>query len=228
MTTDPTADTTTGLQVGSLTHSYGKRVVLREVSLSLPAGTSAAVSGPSGSGKSTLLSCVLGLIKPTSGVVHVQGRPITTLSRKAMAKFRRTHIGMVFQHGELLPELSAQDNIAVAGLIGGLDRDQAYARSQALLEDLAVPSGSVRAADLSGGEYQRVALARALVNQPAVLLADEPTGALDADLRDQAAQQLFALPGATGCALLVVTHDPQVAQRADRQYLLEHGQLRSA
>jgi ABC-type lipoprotein export system ATPase subunit len=183
-----------------------------------------AIVGPSGSGKSTLLSCVLGLIAPRSGHITLLGTDLTSLSRRALAEHRRHNIGMIFQFGELIPELSPVDNVALAALLAGTHRKTAYRRAAELLHELGVTADGP-AAYLSGGERQRTAVARALVNAPALILADEPTGALDALNRAAVADLIFALPRVRNCCLVVVTHDHTIAQRADRTLALDEGRL---
>ncbi|MFG3284720.1 ABC transporter ATP-binding protein [Streptomyces sp. NPDC048111] len=191
--------------------------------LQVRAGNSAAVTGPSGSGKSTFLGCVLGLIRPSQGTVEVAGLDVARMRQRALERHRSQHIGVVFQFGELLPELTPVENVALAALLAGAPSQQAYEQAERLLRELGVPYSGVPTGQLSGGERQRAAVARALVNEPAVLLADEPTGALDAATRDSVAELLFEVPQRWGCALVVVTHDPEVAERAD-----VHVELRNA
>ncbi|NJP99336.1 ABC transporter ATP-binding protein [Streptomyces zingiberis] len=200
------------------------RVLLDEAELTVRAGESVAVTGASGSGKSTLLMCVLGLVRPAAGTVRVAGVDVTRLRPRRLARHRRAHVGAVFQFGELLPELTPVENVAVAALLAGVGRAEAFARAGELLSRLGV-AARVPTAELSGGERQRTAVARALVNRPSLLLADEPTGALDETNRDAVCELLFGLPARTGCGLLVVTHDPAVAARADRTVRLSGGRL---
>ncbi|MFB7472966.1 ABC transporter ATP-binding protein [Kitasatospora sp. NPDC056184] len=203
----------------------GGRSLFNGVELEVTRNESVAVSGASGSGKSTLLMCVLGLIRPDAGRVEVEGADLARLRGRALARYRSHHIGMVFQTGELLPELSPLENVALAALLGGRQREEAYRRAAHLLEELGVPNNDTRTAALSGGERQRTAVARALVNEPALLVADEPTAALDPDNRDSVCDLIFSLPKSRGCALVVVTHDKAVAAYADRQLVLDTGQL---
>ncbi|WP_329621918.1 ABC transporter ATP-binding protein [Streptomyces sp. NBC_01255] len=213
------------LEIEGLTHSLGTRELFTDLSLTLRAGESVAVTGPSGSGKSTLLSCVLGLIKPAAGSVKVTGTDIVGLRPGRLAIVRAEAIGMVFQFGELLPELSPLDNVMLAAMLARSRRDGARDRAQKLLDDLGVPQAAT-SEELSGGERQRTAVARALINEPALLLADEPTGALDTETRDRTAELLFDLPRRYACGLLVVTHDPGIAARADRTLRLDAGTLK--
>jgi ABC-type lipoprotein export system ATPase subunit len=209
------------LEIAGLRLAVGGRSLFDGLDLTLRAGESIAVTGPSGSGKSTLLSCVLGLSRPDSGTVRVVGTDIGGLRAGRLAALRARSIGMVFQFGELLPELSPLDNVVLAALLAR-NRANARARAQQLLDDLGVPRTGT-SQELSGGERQRTAMARALINEPALLLADEPTGALDPETRDRAADLLFNLPRQYSCGLLVVTHDRDVAARADRITRLSAG-----
>ncbi|MFI1867281.1 ABC transporter ATP-binding protein [Streptomyces jumonjinensis] len=212
------------LDVSDIAYSVADRALLSGAGLSLPSGSSASVMGPSGSGKSTLLMCLLGLIRPTAGTIAIAGTDITGLSAKALTAHRRKHMGMVFQFGELLPELTPVENVMLAALLSGEVADAARDRAESLLAELNVSTSAATGA-LSGGERQRVAVARALVNEPTVLLADEPTGSLDSEQREAVADLLFAMPRSHGCALVVVTHDAGVAARADVQLRLVDGRL---
>ncbi|QES49068.1 ABC transporter ATP-binding protein [Streptomyces venezuelae] len=224
---DTAADTRTVLEVTGLGHRIGGRTLFDGLHLSLCAGESIAVTGPSGSGKSTLLSCVLGLIAPDKGTITVTGTETTRLRTSQRARLRAQSIGMVFQFGELLPELSPLDNVVLAALLARRSRHDVRDRAQRLLDDLGVPRAAT-SQELSGGERQRTAVARALINEPALLLADEPTGALDTETRDRTAQLLFDLPRQYSCGLLLVTHDPGIAARADRTLHLTAGTLEPA
>jgi ABC-type lipoprotein export system ATPase subunit len=205
-------------------YGVAERRLLAGADLTVPAGRSVSVTGPSGSGKSTLLMCLMGLIRPASGRVEVMGEDLARLSSRALAAHRRRHIGMVFQFGELLPELTPVENVMIASLLAGAPADTARSRAQELLDGLGVPHRTATH-DLSGGERQRVAVARALVNTPELLLADEPTGSLDGEHREAVADLLFSTPREHGCALIVVTHDPAVASRADVRLHLHEGRL---
>ncbi|MFC0865447.1 ABC transporter ATP-binding protein [Sphaerimonospora cavernae] len=196
--------------------------------LAIRSGESVALQGPSGSGKTTLLNCIMGLTRPATGRVEVCGHNLSSLSARRLAAVRQQHVGMVFQFGELLSELSAIDNVAIAALLAGQRRNAAYEHAEGLLRELGVPSTATPAGMLSGGERQRTAVARALITNPALLLADEPTGALDYESRESVADLLFGLPGKHSCALLVVTHDDAVARRADRTFRLRQDRLLEA
>ncbi|URM92679.1 ABC transporter ATP-binding protein [Streptomyces sp. MRC013] len=213
------------LDVHGLSCRIGDRQLLESAEFDVAVGESVAVMGPSGSGKSTLLACLLGLVKPQEGTVSVAGTDITGLGRRELARHRRDHMGVVFQFGELLPELTPVENVALAALLASVPHTEAYAHAATLLKELGVPADSTPTAQLSGGERQRVAVARALINKPTILLADEPTGALDIRNRDAVAELLFSVPHRWGCALLVVTHDIEIANRADRCLVLSDGRL---
>ncbi|MFC8918816.1 ABC transporter ATP-binding protein [Streptomyces sp. NPDC047821] len=217
------------LTVSGLTCELGGRTLLRNAAMTARPGESVAVTGPSGSGKSTLLSCLAGLHRPRAGSVRVCGTDIAALRPAKAAAWRLNTLGFVYQFGELLPELSAVENAALPLLIAGKGRREAYGTAGRLLRELGV--GKVAdspAGVLSGGERQRVAVARALSTRPPVVLADEPTGALDEHATDDVCALLFGLPVQYGCTLVVVTHNPVVAFYADRQLTLRDGTLHDA
>ncbi|MFI6827138.1 ABC transporter ATP-binding protein [Kribbella sp. NPDC050241] len=205
---------------------YGESVALDGVSLEIHSGEAVAVMGPSGSGKSTLLSMVAGLDRPTSGTVTVHGEDLGALNEKGLALYRRRRIGMIFQFFNLLDDLSALDNVALAAQLTGTSASQARKRALELFEELGIAGRrNTYPAQLSGGERQRVAVARALMNRPAVLLADEPTGALDTRAGEQVMDLLLDL-NQIGQTLLLVTHDQQLATRcASRVIEVVDGQI---
>jgi putative ABC transport system ATP-binding protein len=192
---------------------YGDTAALSGVSLRIRTGEAVAVMGPSGCGKSTLLNMIAGLDRPTAGTITVHGEDLGALNETGLALFRRRHIGMIFQFFNLIDDLPALDNVAVAAQLTGSSARQARRRALELLDELGVADrrDSYPAA-LSGGERQRVAVARALMNRPALLLADEPTGALDSRSGEQVMDLLIDL-NQIGQTLLIVTHDPQLATR---------------
>ena len=214
------------LQIDGLCVRFGDRRVLDGVSLTLGAGESIAVVGPSGTGKSTLLRSILGAQRPDAGSITVAGRQVAGLREKPLRALRAEHLGMVFQHGELIGELDAVENVALPLFLRGVEAASARASARELLLQLGVPLEGVPAERMSGGERQRTALARALIGKPSVVLADEPTGALDAGTRDEVADLVFEWCARFGTALLLVTHDPVVAARADRAVVLDGGVLR--
>ncbi|GAB7186389.1 ABC transporter ATP-binding protein [Kitasatospora sp. Ki12] len=192
---------------------FGDAKALDGLDLRIRAGEAVAVMGPSGCGKSTLLNMVAGLDRPTSGTVRVQGQDLGPLNENGLALFRRRHIGMIFQFFNLIDDLPALDNVALAAQLTGTTARQARRRALELLDELGVAHRKdVYPAALSGGERQRVAVARALMNRPALLLADEPTGALDSRSGEQVMDLLIDL-NQIGQTLLIVTHDPALATR---------------
>ena len=207
--------------------TLGRRDVLAGVDLHIAPGESVAIIGPSGSGKTTLLHVLLGLIQPTSGQVEVCGKNLGKLSDKALRAHRAACMSVIFQFGELLPELSPIENVVLPAWFAGSRGRPAEERAEGLLRTFGIDPGSGIAETLSGGERQRVAIARALMNEPQLLLADEPTGALDAANSDQVADALFGLPPSRGTSLLVVTHDHTIASRADRSLVLSDGVLKN-
>ncbi|MPZ84839.1 MAG: ATP-binding cassette domain-containing protein [Actinophytocola sp.] len=211
-----TSDDSTGQAVVKLTDvrkEYSDSVALDGVSLEIRAGEAVAVMGPSGSGKSTLLNLVAGLDRPTSGSVVVNGDDLGTMNETGLALFRRRRIGMIFQFFNLLDDLPALDNIALAAQLTGTSATQARRRALELLGELGIAGRkNIYPAQLSGGERQRVAVARALMNRPALLLADEPTGALDSRSGEQVMDLLLDL-NQIGQTLLLVTHDERLATR---------------
>ena len=201
------------VQLTAVRKDYGESAALDGVSLEIHAGEAVAVMGPSGSGKSTLLSMVAGLDRPTSGSVIVHGDDLGTLEENGLALFRRRRIGMIFQFFNLLDDLSALDNVALAAQLTGTSGAHARKRALELFEELGIAGRrNTYPAQLSGGERQRVAVARALMNRPAILLADEPTGALDTRAGEQVMDLLLDL-NQIGQTLLLVTHDQQLATR---------------
>jgi len=186
---------------------------LADVSMGVAAGEVVAVMGPSGSGKSTLLNLIAGLDRPSAGTVTVTGRRIDTLGESALARFRARHIGIIFQFFNLLDDLTVEDNVLLPAQLAGASRRQARARADELLARMGIEEyRNSYPARMSGGQRQRVAIARALVNNPAVLLADEPTGALDTATGQEIGRLLRQL-NEGGQTLVLVTHDPELAER---------------
>ncbi|MGV9595569.1 ABC transporter ATP-binding protein [Streptosporangium sandarakinum] len=214
------------LEARGVERSYGRTPALREASLSVAAGEVLAIMGPSGSGKSTLLHCLAGIFTPDAGEVWFDGRRLDTLSDARRSELRRTAFGFVFQFGQLVPELTAADNVALPLLLGRTGRRQAYRRAldwlrRLELEDLA----GRRTGELSGGQAQRVAVARALVTRPKVIFADEPTGALDSLTGEKVMELLVGLARQEGTTVIVVTHDARVAACADREVMVRDGRV---
>jgi putative ABC transport system ATP-binding protein len=202
---------------------------LAGVDLTISTGEAVAVMGPSGSGKSTLLNLVAGLDRPTEGQVEVAGAVLNRLSEAALARFRREHIGIVFQFFHLLDDLTARDNVLLPAQLAGTPRRAALARADELLDALGLAARTdAYPARLSGGERQRVAVARALINRPPLLLADEPTGAVDAEAGADVAELLRDL-NRSGQTVLLVTHDAALARRcASRVVEVRDGKLTAA
>ena len=218
------------IHLHGVTHWYrsGRSRVeaLHEVELAIPAGGYVAVTGPSGAGKSTLLSLIGGLERPQSGTLTVGQHNLRALRVDELAAYRRTTIGFVFQHFGLLDLLSARENIELAASLSASPNRQPQARD--LLDEVGLlDRAEHRPGQLSGGERQRVAIARALVNDPSLILADEPTGNLDADSAMRVLDLLERVHTERGCTLLVVTHNEAVAQRAEQRYRMDAGQLLS-
>jgi len=185
-----------------------------------------AVMGPSGSGKSTLLYLLGGLDRPTAGTVRLRDVDLNTLDDEALSRLRRKEIGFVFQFYNLLPVLTARENVAMPLILDGIRRADALERADAMLAKVGLAERGVhRPAELSGGEQQRVAIARAMVTDPAVILADEPTGNLDSQSGDEVVALLRRAASDWGRTIVMVTHDPRIAAHADRIIFLKDGQI---
>jgi putative ABC transport system ATP-binding protein len=219
---------TTVVRLDGVRKEFGGTTALDGVSLSIEAGEAVAVMGPSGCGKSTLLNMIAGLDRPTAGHIAVHDEDLGQLSETGLALFRRRRIGMVFQFFNLIDDLSALDNVALAAQLMGIRARQARRRALELFDELGIADRrNAYPAVLSGGERQRVAVARALMNRPALLLADEPTGALDSRAGEQVMDLLLDL-NQIGQTLLLVTHDAALAERcASRVVELADGRVRA-
>lgn len=212
----------------SKTYSDGASdiLVLTGIDLVVSKGESVAILGESGSGKSTLMHLLCGLDRPTEGRVVVQGQDITGLTADQIAEVRNRSLGFVYQFHHLLPEFSAVENVAMPLRVRGLSKAKAEERALAVLEELGLANrGSHLPSELSGGERQRCAIARAVVTDPACVLADEPTGNLDARNSALVVRQMLDLNSRHGTALIVVTHDKSVASQMSRQLLMRDGKL---
>lgn len=202
--------------------AFGAHLVLENVSLQVARGERVALLGESGSGKSTLLNLIAGLEPADAGIVRVLGHEMSALDSDARARVRREQIGFVFQAFHLLAHLDAVQNVAVPLLLAGLSVSEAQHRAARWLDDLGLGARlHARPRELSGGEQQRVALARALVHEPALVLADEPTGNLDPSTAQQALERIASAIDACGAALVLVTHSEQAARIADRRVRLQ-------
>ncbi|MFV0135963.1 ABC transporter ATP-binding protein [Streptomyces sp. HMX87] len=212
------------LAARDLVKAHGRTEALRGASVELSGGEILAVTGASGSGKSTLLHCLAGIVRPDAGAVTYAGERLDALPEKRLSELRRTDFGVVFQFGQLIPELTALDNVALPLMLGGTDRAAARERAGEWLERFGVRGQEeLRPGEMSGGQAQRVALARALVTGPKVVFADEPTGALDSLAGEQVMTALAHTVRESGAAVLLVTHDAQVAAYADREVRLRDG-----
>ncbi|MEV0476450.1 ABC transporter ATP-binding protein [Streptomyces prunicolor] len=217
------------LAARDLAKTHGRTRALSGASAELRAGEILAVTGTSGSGKSTLLHCLAGIVRPDEGTVTYAGERLDELSEKRLSELRRTEFGVVFQFGQLIPELTALDNVALPLLLAGASRTDARATAGEWLERFGVRGqGESRPGELSGGQSQRVALARALVTAPRIVFADEPTGALDSLASEQVMTALVGTARESGTAVLLITHDAQVAAYADREIRLTDGTVATA
>ncbi len=214
------------LQAVSLSFSYRSGRILDGVTLELRSGEVVGVVGRSGSGKTTLLHTVSGLLQPEEGYVLLEGARIDTLNESRRSQIRLRRFGFVFQFGELVPELSLDENVQLPLRLQGVNRSIAQTRSAEILGRLGIGHlAGRRPADVSGGEAQRAAVARALVHEPMVVFADEPTGALDDANRDTVLELLIGSARALGASVLLVSHDPGLASWVDRCFRLELGKL---
>ena len=212
------------IEVTDIHKSFDKLQVIKGVSLSIHDGEMLAIVGPSGAGKTTLLQIVGTLERADSGSVKFDGEEITGLKDSKLARFRNRNMGFVFQFHQLLPEFSLEENVALPALIGGTKRSEAFSHARKLLDELGLGNRlDHRPSQLSGGERQRAAVARALVNDPKVILADEPTGSLDSHNREELYKLFFDLRDATGKSFIIVTHDDTFALKADRVIHMKDG-----
>ncbi|HVL53938.1 MAG TPA: ABC transporter ATP-binding protein [Vitreimonas sp.] len=203
---------------------FGGTHALRGIDFRLLAGEIVAVMGPSGSGKSTLLHCLAGILRPDTGSVTFDGQRIDDLGEAERSRLRRTAFGFVFQFGQLVPELTALENVALPLLLGNTRRHDAEGRAADSLAALGLLGlEHRRPGDMSGGQAQRVAVARALVTEPAVIFADEPTGSLDSLAGEQVMELLTAAVGSSGTGVVIVTHEPRVAAYAHREVIVRDG-----
>lgn len=206
--------------------SYGNAEVLHGVNLSVKAGEVMAIMGSSGSGKSTLLHCLAAIIQPNGGEIWFDGTRIDALNDKKRSILRRTAFGFVFQFGQLVPELTALDNVALPLLLNGMKRDDAYRSAEQWLQQVGLSDKLLGLpGELSGGEAQRVAVARAMVIEPKILFADEPTGSLDS-LNSEHIMELFVRTAKEhGTTVVIVTHEPAIAAYADREIVVRDGNI---
>lgn len=214
------------IDIKGITKSFGKLQVLKGIDLHIDKGEVVSIVGPSGAGKTTLLQIIGTLDKPDSGNVVIDGTDVSHLSQKKLADFRNLHIGFVFQFHQLLPEFTALENIMIPAFIAGKGRKEAKARAEELLDFMGLGDrADHKPNELSGGEKQRVAVARALVNNPAVILADEPSGSLDSKNKAELHQLFFDLRDKFGQTFVIVTHDENLAKLTDRTIHMKDGLL---
>lgn len=212
------------IEIQGITKSFGSLQVLKGIDLTIDKGEVVSIVGPSGAGKTTLLQIVGTLDRPDSGSVCVDGIDTTQLSQKELADFRNRHIGFVFQFHQLLPEFTAIENIMIPAYIAGTSNKAAKERATELLQFMGLADRAHhKPNELSGGEKQRVAVARALVNNPAVILADEPSGSLDSKNKQELHQLFFDLRDQFGQTFVIVTHDEELASITDRTIHLRDG-----
>jgi putative ABC transport system ATP-binding protein len=220
----PAVSNGTALQARDVTKSFGPTQGLRGANVAVREGEILAIMGPSGSGKSTLLHCLAGIFPPDSGEVWFGGQRLDTLNEAERTRLRRTTFGFVFQFGQLVPELTTADNIALPLILNRTGRKAAYAQAGQWLDRLGLGDKAARrTGELSGGEAQRVAIARALAIRPRVLFADEPTGSLDSLTGEKVMSLLTALAREHGTTVVLVTHDAGVAAYADRDVMVRDG-----
>lgn len=214
------------ITISNIRKNFGSLEVLKGISLVINKGEVVSIVGPSGAGKTTLLQIIGTLDRPDDGSVVIDGQDITGLSRGKLADFRNRNIGFVFQFHQLLPEFSAVENVMIPALIAGKSRRQAKEKALSLLEMLGLSERvDHKPAQLSGGEKQRVAVARALVNDPAVVLADEPSGSLDSKNKSELHQLFFELRDRLGQTFVIVTHDESLAELTDRTIYMRDGMI---
>jgi putative ABC transport system ATP-binding protein len=217
---------TTLLSGTTITRSYGHTPALRGVDIEVGEGEILAVTGPSGCGKSTLLHCLAGILKPDSGLVHYRDQDIGLWSEARRSQLRRTEFGVLFQFGQLVAELTAAENVALPLLLAGSGRREARNVAVSWLDRFGVADlADQRPGEMSGGQLQRCAVARALVTEPRVLFADEPTGALDMLTGEQMLTEVVRVAREKGTAVVLITHEAQIAAYADREVALRDGQL---
>ncbi|WP_067503849.1 ABC transporter ATP-binding protein [Actinoplanes sp. TFC3] len=214
------------LSARGVTLSFGTTPALRGADLTVAAGEILAIMGPSGSGKSTLLHCLAGILVPDEGEIHCDGQRIDTLGENGRSELRREKFGFVFQFGQLVPELTAEENVALPLLLNGVKRAEAVRQARAWFPRLGLDGlGHRRSGELSGGQAQRVALARGMVARPRVLFADEPTGSLDSLTGEQVMGLMVDTAREEGTTVVVVTHEPRVAAYADREVTVRDGKV---
>lgn len=214
------------IEIKGVTKSFGSLQVLKGIDLRIEKGEIVSIVGPSGAGKTTLLQILGTLDKPDSGSVVVDGIETSTLSTNKLSEFRNTHLGFVFQFHQLLPEFTAIENIMIPAYIAGMKPKEARSRAEELLAFMGLSDRAThKPNELSGGEKQRVAVARALMNNPVVILADEPSGSLDSKNKEELHKLFFELRDKFGQTFVIVTHDETLATLTDRTIHLKDGRI---
>jgi lipoprotein-releasing system ATP-binding protein len=214
------------IDIENITKSFGSLQVLKGIDLHIDKGEVVSIVGPSGAGKTTLLQIIGTLDRPDTGIVRIDGTDTTTLSQKQLSDFRNRRLGFVFQFHQLLPEFTAIENVMIPAYIAGRSNKEARERATELLQFMGLTDRAHhKPAELSGGEKQRVAVARSLVNHPAVILADEPSGSLDSKNKQELHQLFFDLRDQFGQTFIIVTHDEQLATLTDRTIHMRDGLL---
>ncbi|MBQ1908960.1 MAG: ABC transporter ATP-binding protein [Bacteroidaceae bacterium] len=215
------------IQIRDITKNFGALQVLRGIDLDISKGEVVSIVGPSGAGKTTLLQIMGTLDSPTSGRVIINGQDVSQLGQRRLAHFRNQHIGFVFQFHQLLPEFTALENVMIPAFIGGSGRKEARERALELLQFMGLQErADHKPSELSGGEKQRVAVARALVNKPDVVMADEPSGSLDSQNKEELHRLFFDLRDRYGQTFVIVTHDETLAAMTDRTIHMIDGRLK--
>ena len=216
------------IEIKNINKRYGSLQVLRDVCVDIHQGEVVSIVGPSGAGKTTLLQMIGTLDRPDSGSIIYDGVDVLKLKGRDLAHFRNRNIGFVFQFHQLLPEFTALENVAIPALLGGTKQSEAYKRAAQLLDYMGLSKrASHKPAQLSGGESQRVAVARALINNPHVILADEPSGSLDTQNKRDLHELFFRLRSEMKQTFVIVTHDESLAQQADRVLHMRDGEIES-
>lgn len=216
------------IEIKGIKKSFGKLEVLKGIDLNIGKGEVVSIVGPSGAGKTTLLQIIGTLDCADCGSIIIGGTDVSKLNKKKLADFRNKHIGFVFQFHQLLPEFTAIENVMIPAFISGMSKKEAKKRAEELLAFLGLTERAQhKPNELSGGEKQRVAVARALVNNPAIILADEPSGSLDTKNKEELHQLFFELRDKFGQTFVIVTHDEQLASTTDRTIKMKDGMLES-
>lgn len=214
------------IQLRNITKSFGSLQVLRGIDLDIQKGQVVSIVGPSGAGKTTLLQIMGTLDQADTGQIIIDGQDVSKLSQKKLAQFRNQHIGFVFQFHQLLPEFTALENIMIPAFIGGVSKKEARQHAMELLEFMGLTErANHKPNELSGGEKQRVAVARALINRPAVVMADEPSGSLDTQNKAELHRLFFDLRDRFGQTFVIVTHDEELASMTDRTIHIQDGRI---